>query len=133
MRIFVDTNIIISAGLFPESIVAKVFQHIITNHKIILCKQTIEEVKSVCKRKFPGRIKIVNAFLNSLEYELIDFHNFDKTKYPEIRDDCDIPILASAIESNADILISGDKDFEEVKIKKPKIINLKKYIEEYMP
>ncbi len=132
MRIFIDTNIIISAGLFPESIIAKVFEHILNNHKIIICKQTLKELENVCKRKFTNRIKIMNSFLSSIEYELVDFKELDYKKYPKIRDDCDLPILASAIESNADILITGDKDFEEIKIKKPKIISPKKYIEKYM-
>jgi len=40
--------------------------------------------------------------------------------------------LASAIESNADLLITGDKDFDDIGIKKPKIMNPKKYIDDYM-
>ncbi len=74
----------------------------------------------------------MNSFLNSLQYELIDLDKFDKEIYPNIRDDCDLPILASAIESKADILITGDKDFEDIKIKKPKIINPKIYIQDFM-
>jgi predicted nucleic acid-binding protein len=40
--------------------------------------------------------------------------------------------LANAIESNVDILITGDKDFDEIIIKRPQIIKPGKYITEYM-
>jgi predicted nucleic acid-binding protein len=44
----------------------------------------------------------------------------------------DIPLLASAIETDADIFITGDKDFDDIKITRPKIMKPKDYIEEYM-
>ena len=34
--------------------------------------------------------------------------------------------------SKRDILITGDKDFDEIKIQKPKIMNARNYIDEYM-
>jgi predicted nucleic acid-binding protein len=56
----------------------------------------------------------------------------DYGKYPQIRDKDDILLLASAIETNADIFITGDKDFDEIKIIKPKIMKPREYIDEYM-
>jgi len=44
----------------------------------------------------------------------------------------DLPVLVNAIKSKVDLLITGDKDFDDVVIKKPKIIKPRKYIEEYM-
>ena len=38
----VDANIIISASLFPNSIVGIVFIHIVNNHEIVLCKYTLD-------------------------------------------------------------------------------------------
>ncbi|MDR2485326.1 MAG: hypothetical protein LBD55_08025 [Treponema sp.] len=66
-----DTNIIISAGLFPESNIGKALKHI-------------------------------------------------------------MQILAFAIEANIDVLITGDKDFDEIKIQKPKTMKARNYIDEYM-
>jgi predicted nucleic acid-binding protein len=60
----------------------------------------------------------------------------DYKKYPQVRDKDDIPLLASAIEAEAeaeaDIFITGDKDFDEIKITKPRIMKPRNYIEEYM-
>ena len=43
-----------------------------------------------------------------------------------------MPLLAGAIETDADLLITGDKDFDEIKIESPKIIKPREYIEKYM-
>jgi putative PIN family toxin of toxin-antitoxin system len=132
MRILVDTNIIISAGLFPESDVGKVLKHIIKNHNLILCQYTLDELKEVFQRKFLNRIDYLNEFVRDLKYELIDIKITAYRKYPQVRDKDDIPLLASAIETDVDIFITGDKDFDDIKIIRPKIMKPKDYIEEYM-
>ena len=100
MRVFVDTNVVISAMLFPNGKVAKVFSHLLEKHTVIISSYTKEECKEV----------------------------FEK-KYPKIRDIKDLPVLVSAILSDSDILLTGDKDFEEVKIDKPLIFTPAKYFE----
>ena len=80
MRIMVDTNIIISAGLFPESDIGKVLAYIAENHKLVLCKYTLNELKSVFKRKFPDRIECLNSFVKNLKYECIDLKISDNKK-----------------------------------------------------
>jgi len=46
-----------------------------------------------------------------------------------IRDVDDRPILRAAIKSNADILLTGDKDFLESTITNPKIMTAAQFIE----
>ena len=43
-----------------------------------------------------------------------------------------MPILASAIEAEVNILVTGDKDFSEIKMESLQIIKPAKYIQEYM-
>ena len=128
----VDANIIISASLFPQSIVGDVFTHIVNNHELVLCEYTLNEIRNVFKRKFPNRIKYLNKFITNLKYELIKLKINNLDKYPQIRDIKDTPLLAYAIEAKVNILLTGDKDFDETSIENPKIITPRKYIEEYM-
>jgi putative PIN family toxin of toxin-antitoxin system len=128
----VDSNIIISAGLFPKSDIGKALKHIMKEHVLLLCKYSLDELTDVFINKFPERTVYFNEFVSELKYELINLNITDYKKYPKIRDNDDVPILANAIESNADILISGDKDFDEVVIDKPKIMKPRNYIDEYM-
>jgi len=132
MRIIVDSNIIISAGLFPESNIAKILARIIKNHKLVLCQYTLDELRNVFEKKFPERIEYLNDFIKKLKYELIDMEIKDYKKYPQIRDIDDMPLLACAIEAKVNLLITGDKDFDGIEIRTPKIIKPIKYIEEYM-
>jgi putative PIN family toxin of toxin-antitoxin system len=132
MRIIVDANIIISAGLFPQSNVGKALAHIVKNHKLVLCQYTLDELKNVFKKKFTKRIEYFNKFIKELKYEVIDMNKKKNKKYPSIRDVDDMPLLANAIEAKTDILITGDKDFANIKIKAPQIMKPVEYVGKYM-
>lgn len=130
MRIYLDTNVVISAMLFPKGKAALVFEHVIKKHTAIISDYTISECKEVFEKKFPGKMEILNSFFDNLEYE--NFKTPDKInerKYPKIRDIKDLPVLVSAILSDADVLITGDKDFDDVKIKKTLIFKPAQYAE----
>ena len=132
MRVLVDANIIISAGLFSKSVVGLAFAHIAKNHDLVLCQYTLDELKTVFKNKFPEKTEYLNRFLKELKYELIDFKIKDYKKYPKMRDIADMPLLANAVESQVDLLITGDKDFNGIVIEKPQIISPRQYINEYL-
>jgi putative PIN family toxin of toxin-antitoxin system len=130
MRIFVDTNVIISAILFPQGKVASVFSYIIESHDLIISSYTIKECETVFDRKFPTKRSFLDSFFNDINYELFETpKKINPKKYPDIRDVNDLPILVSAILSDADILITGDKDFEDIKIEKPLIFTPNQYFE----
>jgi len=132
MLIMIDTNIIISAILYPQSIISKILKHIVSYNKLVLSQYTIDEIHKVFKKKFPHKINEMEIFLGKLPYELFILTEINATKFPNIRDIDDIPILANAIESKADILITGDKDFDGIVIKKPKILKPRIYFEKYV-
>ena len=130
MRVFIDTNIIISSILFPEGKVASVFSYIIEAHDLIIASYSIKECEIVFDRKFPAKKEYLKKFFNSLTFELFETpKHINQEKYPFIRDIKDLPIIVSAILSDADVIITGDKDFEEVKLKKPLIFTPNQYFE----
>ena len=127
-----DANIIVSAILFPKSTIANVLKHLIDNFSLVLSNYTIYEVEDVFNEKFPHGISEMKEFLQATPHELFTLNRINYKKYPSIRDIDDLPVLANAIESKVDLLITGDKDFDGLMIKKPKIIKPRKYIDEYM-
>jgi len=127
-----DANIIISAILFPQSVVTTVVKHIVSNHRLMLSQYTVDEIHAVFNQKFPHKMHEMERFMEKLAYELFTLKKIDRKKYPHIRDMHDLPVLASAIESHVDLLITGDKDFDEVVVKPPQIINPRTYIDTYM-
>jgi putative PIN family toxin of toxin-antitoxin system len=132
MEIMVDSNIIVSAILFPNSIVAKVFNFILDNHTLVLCDYISNEVENVFLGKFPHKMNEMKKFIGRLKYRQFNLEKANISVYPKIRDIDDFPVLIAAIESNADILITGDKDFDEIRIDKPIIMKPRKFADEYM-
>ena len=130
MRVFVDTNIVISAILFPNGKTAGVFSHLLAKHTVIISSYTREESEEVFKKKFPLKKELLDIFFDGISFEEFKSpEEIDEKQYPKIRDIKDLPILVSAILSDSDILITGDKDFEDIKIDKPLIFTPTKYFD----
>jgi len=130
VRIFVDTNIIISAILFPDGKVASVFSHILESHDVIISSYSIIECETVFNRKFPDKTAQLQTFFTQIEFELFNTpKTINSKRFPALRDVNDLPILASAILCDADILLTGDKDFEDIKINKPLIFTPNQYFD----
>lgn len=107
-------------------------EKVVDKHTLVLCSHIIDELHELFKRKFREKIHFLDRFLFKLSYEL--FYTpleIESTKYPAVRDKKDLPILVSAITADVDILITGDKDFLEIEIDKPKILTPKEFIEKY--
>jgi predicted nucleic acid-binding protein len=87
----------------------------------------------VVKRKFPSRIKNVELFLRKLQFTLIHTPSVDILDSDIIiRDKKDYPVMASAIIADVDVLITGDKDFDDVDVERPEIMNIIEFIKSYM-
>lgn len=78
MRILVDTNILISAILFPNTKVAKTLLYITEHHDVVLCDRNIYELREVLKRKKPDKLSDAEVFLAELSFELIPAAEFHK-------------------------------------------------------
>lgn len=130
MRVFVDTNIVISSILFPNGKVASVFSHLLDKHTVIISSYTKAECIEVFQKKFPQKMNLIDVFFAGISFEEFKTpEKIDEEKYPKIRDIKDLPVLVSAILSDSDILLTGDKDFEDIKIDKPLIFTPAKYYE----
>ncbi len=71
MRYLIDTNILISAALFPDSVPAQAFMKAVTPPCIALvCDYSIDEMRRVFNRKFPHRIPDYERFLSMLVFSV---------------------------------------------------------------
>lgn len=132
MRIMLDTNILVSIAIFNSDKLKEMLINICDNHTLVLSSYIIEELEEVVKRKFKNKTNSLNKFLFQLPYELNYIpSNVIVNNKIKIRNQNDLPIINSAIVSNVDILITGDKDFSEIKLKKPKIMTAREFLEKY--
>lgn len=133
MRIMLDTNILISIAIFNSNKLKDLLVNICDRHTLVLSSYIVQELEEVTERKFPNKRKNIDEFLYNIPYKLEYTPNtILNEKALSIRDEKDIPVLYSAIISDVDILITGDKDFQDVEIEKPEIMTVNEFFEKYM-
>ena len=123
MRIPIDTNVLISAALYPDSTPYHAYVKAATypDHALI-CKQNVDEMKYIFNKKFPDRILALDRFLSMAlpTLELIPVPAEEALSEAKIRDIKDRPILRAALSADVDIILTGDKDFLESPLERPK-------------
>jgi len=127
----IDTNVLISALLFPSQQMNNLIYIITTEHQLVLSSYVVDELLNVTRRKFESKIEAVDLLLSQLPYELVYTPKQPKPGLFEIRDEKDYPVLYSAIIEGVDVFITGDKDFDGVDLEKPEIVSPAGFLEKY--
>ena len=131
MRVMLDTNVLISAIIFPNDRTDSLIYKATLEHKLVLSSCIIDELFDVTMRKFPDRIRNIDLFLARLPYELVYTPREQNHELFSIRDADDYPVLYSAIIEDVDLFVTGDDDFSDVEIEKPEIITPSEFLERY--
>ena len=131
MRVMIDTNIFISAALFPNGRAASALLKALSSpYQPLTCDYVVDELHRKFREKFSDKMTELEAFLYSFlsvvhvvstPNEIIDLES-------RIRDPKDRPILRAALSSNADLFLTGDKDFLEASIEDPRIISVADFL-----
>ncbi|MBR2699554.1 MAG: putative toxin-antitoxin system toxin component, PIN family [Clostridia bacterium] len=132
MRVMVDTNVLISALLFPKSLVAGVLTYIVSRHTLVLSSFVVDELRAVVARKFPQNVMTVERLLEEMRFELVYTPLQMARDLFDIRDEKDYPVLYTAMTNGIDVLVTGDKDFAGIDVDYPVILTPAQYIESYM-
>lgn len=125
MKVLIDTNVLISAALNASSTPFQAYIKATSspNHGMI-CEQNVDEMRRIFNKKFPNRLDALDKFLSIalLTLELVPIPIDENISELRIRDVSDRPILRAAIKANADIILTGDKDFLESGLRNPIIM-----------
>jgi putative PIN family toxin of toxin-antitoxin system len=133
MRVTLDTNLLISAGIFTGKRTTSLVLQVADEHTIVLPSRVIDELREVMKAKFPDKRSVLERFLKRLSFETAYTPaDIDKDIYPKIRDKKDYPILASAIIADVDVFITGDKDFCGLDLERPEIMTINEFVKQYL-
>ena len=131
MRCFIDSNILISAGLFPKSVPAKALLKAVTPPNVaIISDYSLDETHRVINKKFPDKVADLELFIYRTLFtvELISTPTNEEDNIV-VRDADDIPIVRAAQAANADVLITGDKDLLESNITEPQILTAAEFLD----
>ena len=127
-----DTNVLLSALLFPGAKMDAMMNYIFSNHQLVLSAYVVEELESVVKRKFSGREIAINNLLMMMSFEYVYTPSKIESGLFDIRDVKDYPVLYTAIIEDVDILITGDKDFSDIALERPEILTPSQFTEKYV-
>lgn len=127
MRVMIDTNIFISAVLFPKGKAsAALLKALVSPYQPVTCDYVIDELRRKFHEKWPDRITELDAFLYT-SLSVIEVVKTPETSIADenlIRDEKDRPILRAALDAGADLFLTGDKDFLESAVTDPRIISV---------
>ena len=113
MRVFLDTNVLISAFI-TRGLSSEIFRLIVKEHHLVIGDIVINEFKRILLKKFKIQQNEVDEILDFLK-------SFEKCPYSgekspiQLADKDDEKVLDNAIKSKSEILITGDKDLLDIK------------------
>lgn len=117
MRVFFDTNVLVSA-FTARGLCADLFRLVLSEHELVTGEVNLIELRRVLGEHFHAS----GAQLVNVEGQLRDQVIVPRPITPStlpIRDPDDSWVLASAIAGEADLLVTGDKDLLTVRLKAP--------------
>ena len=124
MRVVIDANVAIAAAA-TRGLCEAIMELCIEQHKIILCRGILNEIKDKLRHKLRVPRPIVAEYIKLLESnaQILKPETLPSTA---CRDPNDLMVLGVAISGHADAIITGDKDlltlktFQGVKIVTPR-------------
>ncbi len=129
-KIFIDTNILISAIVFDKKELELIIRSVSEGDHLVISEHILEETTRVFMDKFPEYLEAFEKFIEVSDIEIIKrrvYMNKIK-KYSDIRDKYDAHVIACADASNCKLIISGDKDILSYKHRNIKIMNATNFI-----
>lgn len=127
-RVVIDTNVLISGILFggiPEKVLNHARKGTFTS---IISLYILSEFKRVMKQK----LNLNSDLINNLIEEIISFSEIIpviESKKNWSQDMSDNPIIETAVKGKANIIVTGDKLLQKVKISNIKTLSPKAFLE----
>jgi putative PIN family toxin of toxin-antitoxin system len=112
VKVFLDSNILVSSFAF-KGVTRDLVAHLVEKHRIFVSEDVLREVKRTLLGKLYSTPSTVETFIDELHDIAVMIDPPFQTSI-KVRDPDDIPILAAAIKSSADVLVTGDKDLLEL-------------------
>ena len=140
-KIFIDSNVLLS-GIFSDKGAPRIILDLLTLKLPMLSGATgqynLMEVERNLQKKMPEALTLWHEYLSRLGIEIVALPSRETVqKMAGVIAEKDIPVLASAMASGADYLITGDqKDFSGVRSDETftmTIMNPSEFIEKVMP
>lgn len=115
MRVFLDTNVIISALVFGGGVRRLLVELLESGYELCTSSYVDDELREKLEQKWPSKADKVFDLYIQMDIEHIDSANEGSEPGASEallrRDPKDVPVLRDALKARADVLLTGDKDF----------------------
>ena len=108
MKVFFDTNVLVSAYA-ARGISADLVRYVLVEHELLTGEVNLEELSRVLGGRFGVPAERLDAIESELRAETIVPRPAEPAEIP-VGDPDDRWVLASALASDADLLVTGDRD-----------------------
>jgi len=108
MKVFLDTNVLVSA-VATRGLCADVMREVLVSHQLVVSAPLFSELENILQNKLGLPHELISEFIEILEQE--SHHSSPSDLWDvDIRDTNDLTILSSALNGEADIFVTGDKE-----------------------
>ena len=113
MRVFLDTNVLASA-VATRGLCADLFREVLLSHHLIVSHPMLVELDRVLSTKFGVGRESVDGLLRLLHQDTTVATGGAAPDVP-LEDESDLVILATAIQGEADVFVTGDKAVQDLR------------------
>jgi len=112
VRVFIDSNILISATVFDGNELDIIRRMLRKGHQLVISNHIHEEIFRVMLEKFPEHAALVDEFIRLGAMEIVPSNKYLNmiNQFDMVRDKYDRHVLAAAVAANCDLIITGDRD-----------------------
>ena len=112
MKVILDTNVLASA-VATRGLCADMFRNVLAEHELVICKQITDELSRILADKFGVAPSLIREFMWLIRQDTIIV---EPRIVPEVavKDKDDLGILAAAVAARADVLVTGDKELQDL-------------------
>ncbi len=108
MNVFLDTNVLVSA-MATRGLCADVLREVLASHQLVVSAPLFDELKRVLREKLRIPNELIDDAIEILQQD-VHFATPSILSGVKIRDKDDLMVLSSALNGNADLLVTGDKE-----------------------
>jgi putative PIN family toxin of toxin-antitoxin system len=113
LRVFLDTNVLVAA-FATRGLCADLFAMVLAEHELLLSQTVVEELRRALSEKIRVPEQQVREVVSLVIASASLFSGPASNPPLAVRDPDDAVILGEALASQADVLITGDKDLLEL-------------------
>jgi len=129
MRVLLDTNVLVSA-VTTRGLCADIFRAVLADHELVTCTKVLQEITRILHTKFSVPDSLISEYLELIRQDAI-LAEAKEAPDGKIKDVDDIEIIGAAISGKADVMVTGDREVQNIKpMRKLRIVSLRAFWEE---